>query len=200
MDDNCSDRSPFNLAWTSELDPSWNDDELASMKMPIAFAFGTMPATLAGVTDSIAANVGFPIPEIFWQAGSFGPMYPLAGTGEYISDDQYGHLITTRMLATAHDMSEIWNLFSSGAGQSFGEGGMCAQTPLEWPLQPIMDKRQYKTSRTFPLADNLCTPISRPLLLQEIGTAAPQYKDYGYFIFRKKDCCSTVAGLNSAVQ
>jgi conjugal transfer pilus assembly protein TraU len=198
MDDNCSDRSAFNLAWTSELDPSWNDDELASLKMPIAFAFGSMPAVLAGTTDSIAANAGFPIPEIFWQAGSFGPMYPLSGTGEHISDDQFGHLIATRMLASAHDMSEIWNLFSSGAGQSFGQAGMCAQTPLEWPLQPIMDKRQYKISRHYPLAETekiaglCCAPIGRSTILSESGTQAPipQANDYGYMIMRKRDCCA----------
>jgi conjugal transfer pilus assembly protein TraU len=55
-----------------------------------------------------------------------------------------------------------------------------------------MDKRQYKTNRVFPFPDNMCSPIGRPLLLQEKGAARPQDKDYGYFIFRKKDCCAPV--------
>lgn len=203
LDDNCSDRSPFNLAWTSEVDPSWNDDELANLKMPIAFAFGGMPAVLAGAADAIAANAGFPISSIFWQAGSWGAMYPLAGTSsQYVSDDQVGRLLATRMLAEAHDMSEIWNLFSAGAGQSYGVGAMCAQTPMQWPIQLVMDKRQYKMSRLYPLPQtskvlgSCCSPIGRSTMLYEIGTMAPvpQSKDYGYMVFRKRDCCSGVVG------
>lgn len=202
LDDTCSDRSPFNLAWTSELDPSWNDDALASIKMPIAFAFGSIPAIMAGTVDAIAANAGFPISEIFWQAGSWGPMYPLSGTGQYSSDDQFGRLITARMLATAHDMQEIWNLFSTGAGKSYGTSAMCAQTPAQWPIEPIMNKKQYKVSRIFPLPQTAlvngtcCSPIGRSTVLVEPGTQAPvpQSKDFGYMVFRKRDCCSGAVG------
>lgn len=198
LDDNCSDRSPFDLAWTSELDPSWNDDALASIKMPIAFAFGSLPAVLAGSADAIAANAGWPISEIFWQAGSWGPMYPLAGTGGYVSEDQYGRLMATRMLAEAHDMAEIWNMFSGGGGRSYGSAGMCAQSPKQMPIEPVMNKRQYKISRIYPLPQTeqinglCCSPIGRSTLLQETGSQAPipQAKDFGYQIFRKRDCCA----------
>jgi conjugal transfer pilus assembly protein TraU len=200
LDDSCSDRSAFNVGWTTELDPSWNDDELASIKMPIAYAFGSMPGVLAAGVDSIAANIGFPISEIFWHAGSWGPIYPLTGNGEYSTDDQFGRLITTKMLATAHDMGELWNLFANGSGRSYGADAMCSQLPSSWPTQLIMNKRQYKVSRLYPIPqtskiDGLCcSPIGRSTVPVETMTQGPttKFKDFGYIVFRKRDCCAGV--------
>lgn len=44
LDDACSDRSPFDVGWTSEFDPSWSDDQLALIKMPIATLSRTLQA------------------------------------------------------------------------------------------------------------------------------------------------------------
>ena len=200
LDDSCADRSAFDMAWTSELDPSWNDDEAASIKMPIAFAFGSLPGVMAGGVDAIAANAGWPISEIFWQAGSWGPIYPLSGNGHYFSDDQFGRLITTKMLAEAHDMGELGNLFTGGAGKSYGASAMCTQDPMGWPIQPIMDKKQYKISRLFPvpqtskIAGLCCSPIGRSTLLAETMSQGPttKFKDFGYIVYRKRDCCAVI--------
>lgn len=200
LDNSCADRTAFDMAWTSELDPSWNDDELASIKMPIAFAFGSIPGVLAGGVDAIAANAGWPISEIFWQAGSWGPIYPLSGNGIYHSDDQFGRLITTKMLATAHDMGELGNLFAGGSGASYGKSAMCTQNPKGWPIQPIMNKRQYKISRIYPVPQTskigflCCSPIGRTTLLAEKFSQGPttKFKDFGYIVYRKRDCCAGI--------
>ena len=200
LDDTCSDRSAFNLAWTSEVDPSWNDDTLSAIKMPIQFAFGSMPGVLAGAVDAIASTAGWPISSIFWQAGSWGTMYPLQGNAPYVSDDQFGRLMSARMLAEAHDMGELWNIFSGGAGQSYGPSAMCAQTPMAWPVELVMNKKQYKISRLYPLpqtakiAGLCCSPIGRTTILSEIGVQSPvpKAKDLGYIIYRKRDCCAGI--------
>lgn len=204
LDDNCMDRSAFDVAWMSEIDPSWNDDELANLKMPIAFAFGSLPAVLAEGIDGVAATAGFPISSIFWAAGTYGSMYPLTGNNKaHLSSDQNGRLLATRMLAMAHDMNELANLFSKGGGKSFGPDAMCAGNPSAFPIQPIMDKRQYKIQRLFPLpqtnkiAGRCCDPIGRSTLISEsmTQTPLPGWKDFGYAIFRKRDCCSGVIGM-----
>lgn len=215
LDDSCSDRSSFDVGWTSEFDPTWNDDSLALIKMPIGFAFGSLPAILAAGPDAAAALVGFPFNEIFWQAGSWGPIYPLTGTTpSYKSMDTTGHMIATKMLAEAHAMREMAGLFMNGAGRSYacepGELGctsddtkaaMCSTSPSSMPTMTIMKKRQYKLQRLFPspatkkqAIGGCCSPIGRSTVLSEVNTQLPVdgYKDFGYAVFRKRDCCASV--------
>ena len=215
LDDSCADRSPFDVGWSSEFDPSWSDDELALIKMPIAYAFGTLPAIMAAIPDSAAAMVGFPLKEVFWQAGSWGPIYPMTGNvSQYKSMDQVSRLLATRMLAEAHAMKEMASLFAKGGGRSYacedGEAGctsatskqaMCAGAPWDMPAQLIMKKKQYKMQRIFPVPftaklplGGCCTPIGRETAMSESFTQAPVpgFKDFGYAIFRKRDCCAGV--------
>lgn len=215
LDDTCSDRSAFDVGWTSEFDPTWSDDELALIKMPISFAFGTLPAIMAAGPDALAAMTGFPLNDVFWQAGSWGPIYPLTGSvATYHSREQMSRLEVTKMLAEAHAMREMAGLFSKGSGRSYacepGEAGcdgdtttaaMCAGSPFDMPPQLIMKKKQYKMQRIFPTPQTTklalggcCSPIGRTTILQEAMTELPTagYKDYGYAIFRKRDCCAGV--------
>lgn len=215
LDDSCSDRSPFDVGWTSELDPTWNDDQLALIKMPISYTFGSIPAVMAGGIDAAAANIGFPINNIFWQAGSWGPMYPLTGNVmDYKSADQNARLVTTRMLAEAHAMKELAGLFGNGGGRSYAcEPGelfcdfntshraMCAGSPSSFPSVSVMPKRQYKLQRMFPVGQTsliggtCCQPIGRSTIAYEAGVQVPLegYKDFGYSVFRKRDCCSGIS-------
>lgn len=215
LDDACSDRSPFDVGWTSEFDPTWNDDQLALIKMPISYAFGNVPGVMAAGVDAAAALVGFPRNEIFWQAGSWGPIYPLTGNvKDHRTMDGTGHLLATRMLAEAHAMREMAGLFTKGSGRSYGcepgepgctgshtRAAMCAGSPGNMPPEIIMKKRQYKLQRLFPipasnksLLGGCCTPIGRNLATREVGTQMPlaNFKDFGYAIFRKRDCCAGV--------
>lgn len=215
LDDACSDRSPFDVGWTSEFDPTWSDDELALIKMPIAFAFSNILGAMAAGPDSLASSLGFPINEIFWQAGSWGPIYPLTGTvKDYRSMDQVGSLLATRMLAEAHAMREMAGLFGYGGGRSYAceageadcsdattKAAMCAGSPGNMPPELIMKKRQYKLQRLFPTPNTVkqplggcCSPIGRNTMLTEKGTQLPVegYKDFGYAVFRKRDCCAGV--------
>lgn len=215
LDDACSDRSPFDVGWASEFDPTWSDEELALIKMPIGFAFGSLPAIMASVPDAVAAATGFPLNEIFWNAGSWGQIYPLTGSvNAYQSREQMSRLITTKMLAEAHAMREMAGLFSKGSGRSYacedGELGcdsstskaaMCAGSPSDMPPQLIMKKRQYKLQRLFPTPQTkklgnagCCSPIGRTTITQEMGVELPVLgvKDYGYAIFRRRDCCTGI--------
>lgn len=221
LDDACSDRSPFDVGWSSEFDPTWSDDELALIKMPIAYAFNSLPGAMAAGVDAAAAMVGFSRDEIFWQAGSWGPLYPITGNvKDHKSMDNTGHLVAARMLAEAHGMREMAGLFSKGGGRSYacedGEVGcdsnvskavMCSGSPADMPPELIMKKRQYKIQRLFPTPDTsknflggCCTPIGRSTALREQMTQLPLegYKDFGYAIFRKRDCCSGVLSPASA--
>ena len=178
----CLDNRSFDAAFISWADPSWNDDALSLMLTPYAYPFAGIPAIAAEIPDAISATLGFPIPELFWVAGAWGPMYPLNGNvGSATTPEQVAHLMVARIFAKLHAAGTQQTSAGNDALQSCGAIGV---------PELIMDKRQYKTNRTFPFPDNMCTPIGRPLQFQEIGAARPQDKDYGYFVFQRKDCCA----------
>ncbi len=185
----CLDNRPFDTPYVSWADPTWGDDALSLMLTPYAFAFANFASVAAEGIDGLAATTGFPLPQLFWVAGSWGPMYPATGNvAVATTPEQVSHLLITRALAKMH-----------AAGAQFTSAGSAAMAtcgPYGVP-ELIMDKRQYKTTRTYPFPDNTCTPIGRPLAFQEAGAARPNDKDYGYFIFQKKDCCTPVIGAGS---
>ena len=179
----CLDSRSFDVPFISWADPTWNDDALSMLLTPYAYPFAGIPEIAAEIPDAIAATTGFPLESLFWVAGSWGPMYPLNGNvASSKTPEQVAHLMIARVFAKLHAAGIQQSTAGTEALRSCGAPGV---------PQLIMDKRQYKTNRTFPFPDNMCTPIGRPLQFQEIGTSRPQDKDYGYFIFQRKDCCAT---------
>jgi conjugal transfer pilus assembly protein TraU len=188
-DNPCLDTRGFDTPYVSWADPTWNDDTLAMLLTPYAYPFAGIASIAAEAPDAVAAITGFGVAELFWTAGAWGSMYPVTGNvGNANTPEQVSHLLIARVMAKLH---------AAGAQQS--TAGPLAQSACSAIGIPefIMDKRQYKTNRLFPFPDQLCTPISRPLVLQESAAASPQFKDYGYFIFRKKDCCAAVIGAGA---
>lgn len=178
----CLDNRSFDVPYLSWADPTWNDDTLAMILTPYAYPFAGIPSVAAEAPDAIAATVNFPFATLFWVAGSWGPMFPLTGNvSNAKSPEQISHLLLARLFAKLH---------AAGTQQAVnGSEALEACSSVGIP-QLIMDKRQYKTNRVFPFPDNMCTPIGRPLQFQEIGAARPNDKDYGYFVFQRKDCCA----------
>jgi len=183
-DSPCLDQRGFDAPFISWADPTWNDDALAMILTPYGYAFAGIPSIAAEAPDSIAATFGFPIASLFWVAGAWGPLYPVTGNvATANTPEQVTHLLTARLFAKLHATGVQQSTAGADALRSCGALGV---------PEFLMDKRQYKTNRVFPFPDNMCTPFGRPLVLQEKGAARPQDKDYGYFIFRKKDCCAPV--------
>lgn len=182
----CLDNRSFDTPYISWADPTWGDDSLALILTPYAYAFTGLVSIASEAPDAIQATLGFPNQYLFWVAGAWGPMYPLTGNVSTAdTPEQVAHLLLARIFAKLH---------AAGAEQTTaGPVALSACTAFGIP-ELIMDKRQYKTNRTFPFPDNMCTPIGRPLTLQEIGAARPTDKDYGYFIFQRKDCCQPIVG------
>lgn len=178
----CLDNRSFDVPFISWADPTWNDDSLSLILTPYAYPFAGVPSIAAEMPDAIMASLNFPSATLFWVAGAWGPMYPLTGNvSSMTTPEQVSHLMITRLLAKLHAAGAMQSTAGNDALQSCGAMGV---------PQLIMDKRQYKTNRTFPFPDNMCTPIGRPLPLQEAGAARPQDKEYGYFVFSRKDCCA----------
>ena len=79
LDLGCLEGGGLDIAWASELDPAWLDDELTFLLNPEAALFANLPAQAACAADCAAASAGLPLDPLFWCAGCQGGMYPLTG-------------------------------------------------------------------------------------------------------------------------
>lgn len=66
-------------AYMTEIDPLWNDDQLAVIIHPESALFANLAAQLACMADATSAAAGLPLPPLYWCMGSWGSAYPLAG-------------------------------------------------------------------------------------------------------------------------
>ncbi len=77
FDNSCLEQSSFDVAYLTELDPMWHDDELTFIFNPDVALFGNLPARAACAADCAAATAGFPLNSLYWCAGCQGSLYPL---------------------------------------------------------------------------------------------------------------------------
>lgn len=191
LDNGCLENMGFDLAYLTELDPLWNDDELTRILNPDVYLFANLPAQAACAADCVTASSGFSNNLFFWCAGCNGPMYPLNGNiGAHVGGVQASSLIATRLVAKMHREGLMW--------AASGEDGMCG-----YYIQPVMDKTNYKYQMLYPIpqtkkiAGKCCQPFGRTSILWGAGKEYP-YKgeDFAYEIFRKRNCCQGAIDLD----
>lgn len=187
-DNSCLEQAYFDLAYITELDPLWNDDEATFILNPDAVLFGNPVAMAACMGDCVAATAGFPISELFWCAGcQQGTIYPLTGNVAHMTGGvQTFALLLQRMTNKLHRQGLMW--------AASGSNGLCG-----YYMQPIMDRRNYKFAMLSPrpqpkVAGRCCQPYGRSSLLYEAGMEFPYGgEDFSALIYRKRDCCT---GMN----
>jgi conjugal transfer pilus assembly protein TraU len=190
LDNACLENKGFDLAYLSELDPTHNDDELEGLLSPDAFLFGGAVAQGACSADCISSTAGFGSNTLFWCAGCNGSLYPLSGNVQnHIGGVQASSLIVQRLAAKLHRAGTQW--------AAYGDAGRCGYYP-----QIVMDKRQYKYSMIYPvpqtkkISGRCCQPFGRTTILWGAGREYPvQGEDFGYIVFRKRDCCQGAVGF-----
>ncbi len=69
----CVTPESFDVLYITEVDPLWEDDELAFLINPEAALFANPVAQAACAADCAAATLGFPLDPLFWCAGSSSP-------------------------------------------------------------------------------------------------------------------------------
>lgn len=183
LDSACLEQQVFDVAYLTELDPLWNDDEMTSIINPDSFLFGNLVARLACGADCVASSMGFGSNILFWCAGCHGSMYPLNGhVAAHIGGVQASSLIVSRLIAKMHREGLMW--------AASGEAGMCGYYP-----QLLMDKTNYKYQMHFPVAQDkingkCCQPLGRSTIVWGAGKEIPGAgEDFAYMIFRKRNCC-----------
>lgn len=177
----CYISETFDMAYLSEMDPLWDDDELTFVLNPEATLFANPIAQVACVADSVkAAATMFGIDPLFWCAGSQGSVFPISGS-------HANHLggIDSSLGATHRMIFKLHRQFLAQDTSTYG--AMCGNVP-----QPILRKNQYKQNMLYPVPQNKYGfGLGVPSVLWGAGRAYP-YKgeDFSYMIWRKRMCCA----------
>lgn len=175
----CATSGSIDLAYMTELDPTWLDDEMTSILNPEAILFANPVMMLTCLADCAMANIRYGIKEMFWCAGCNGMMYPLNGHIQYqVSGTQGSSLLMQRFMLKMHRQML--------AKRYHGTDALCGPV-----TDPIMDKRAYKSHMTYPIPyTSGCQPFGRTTAIWGSGREYPYLgEDFGYLIFRKRNCC-----------
>jgi len=181
MDSACMESTGFDVAYLTELDPLYNDEELSFILNPEAILFGNPIAQAACAADCIASSVRLPLDPLFWCAGCQGGTYPFTGTNNaHRASLQSTTLTVEKFMAKLHRQMMLW--------VTSGPDAMCMPYP-----SPIIKKSQYRIQTTFPVVGYgpfSCNPYGKTTVLHEMAKEIPiTGEDFGFFIWRKRNCC-----------
>lgn len=186
----CSQTSSYDLAYMTEYDPTWDDDELAMMLAPESVLFANLLTIGVCSADCVAASIGFGFRELFWCSGCNGVTYPMNGKNQvHHGGVQSTALLTHRMLAKLHRQTVAW--------QTWGASAVCSPHP-----NVLMDKTGYKTQIVYPVAmtsgtdgtgsRRCCQPLGRTTQIYGAGREFPiRGEDFAFMVWRKRNCCAS---------
>jgi len=135
----CKSTSGFDLAYITEVDPMWQDDLWSAVFTPEASLFANPVASLACAVDAVAASISYPLDPLFWCAGTWGNIYPLAGNSNHSGDPfTMNNQIQAKFIARNARMGLNW--------QTIGPTAICSSHP-----NPIWVKSQYRYNQVAPI-------------------------------------------------
>ena len=177
----CLEFTSFDLAYLTEFDPLFHDDELAFILNPEAILFANPIAQAACAADCVIATSGLPSDSLFWCAGCQGGIYPFNGNNTgHIASIQSTSLTVQKFIAKQHRSLQLW--------ETSGEDALCHPIPA-----PIVKKSQYRLQTTYPVVGSgryACNPFGKSTVLHDSFKEIPVTgEDFGYFIWRKRNCC-----------
>ncbi len=172
----------FDLLFMTELDPTWNNSDLAFFTHAESAATANPAAVMACSTEALKMTGGtWPIEHMYWCLGAWGSLYPLSGHHKRLG----GFGKTTAKLAAR----EIASMHRRGLEQkTFGEGALCQGT-----FAPMLPKSMYRISHYWPRPDaNVAEKLGAPT--ERIGPSKniPGVgEDAVMVVWKYNDCCVT---------
>lgn len=178
----CLEREPFDILYLTELDPTWDASELATILNPDALLFANPIAQAACAADCLAATAYLPLDPLFWCGGCQGSLYPFTGhvTGTHTGGIRTSLKLTERFQFKMH--RELLAVISSI------RQGQCHNYP--WP---IVLKSQYRYQLVLPIRQVILPsqPFGRSTMLISPFKEFPVMgEDFVWQSWRKQDCCA----------
>ena len=166
------------LMYLSELDPTWNNDELAFYTAPETVLFSNPFVQMACLADAAAGLAGKTLNSLFWCAGNWGSLYPLSGPVLHSASRPLNtSLEAAKVLAALHRRGMAW--------KTMGDDALCKSY-----IYPTLPKSQYRLEMYFPVAEADDNHVigETPFRWGEWRNM-PGFEDYIYWVWRWHDCC-----------
>lgn len=175
----CMQRGDYDIAYMSELDPTWDDDQSDLLLTPEVAIFANPVAQLSCLADAIAATTGSAINSLFWCMGAQGSSYPLTGNvSDEFSTLQNSTLLTERMDFKLHRLGIVPDSIGVNTAVCYEHNDL------------ILPKNRYRYEMTNPKPDaNSCHPFGHTVTTWQTGKLSPNDAgNYGYLVWRKRNC------------
>lgn len=180
----CLERGQFDIAYISELDPLWQDDELSYLIHPESILFGNLLAQAACVADcATVTTTGRNVPGMYWCAGCHGSIYPMNGNIQRDATRVQGAaLAAERMVYKMHRQLLAY--------RTSGSAALCQRQ-----LAPIWPREQYRFQLVNPnphvSGPGTCPRVGVSTVIYESGRTWPATgEDVGFLLWRKRNCCA----------
>lgn len=179
----CMQVDEFDVAYLTELDPTWNDSTLAFILNPEATIFSNPIARGSCAIDASKTIAGrfLPVDSLFWCQGSQGSTYPLSGhVAHQSSPIQAATLLAERMNFKMHREGLVWD------SVGLNSPALCYTYPM-----PVMPKSRYRYQMVNTIAEgSQCHPFGQTTAAWETGHINPaDGGNYGFLIWKKRNCC-----------
>lgn len=179
----CASKSgaDMDLAYISEIDPTWINDELAFYTQPEAKLFSDPIAVAACAADSVASTVNKPLAYMYWCAGTWGHAYPFTGNINNNDDpNRNAGLVTFRALAALHRRTL--------AKRTYGNDSTCTNM-----VAPLIQKQQYRLQSFYPMPEKTSNHWlgASPFNWGEWRNIPWKGEDFIIMEWRYTECCST---------
>jgi len=177
----CMASSGFALAYSTELDPTHQNDLWGAIYSPEGELFGTPVAQMACSVDAVASTVAFPIDALFWCLGTAGSLYPMTGNSQDLNSNQTSNMaLLGKFIAKMHRMTMLY--------ATIGPQSIC----FAWP-SPFIIKSQYRINPIYPVRS-----AGRPIYLGQSefrwGLWPPSNyatrESTSYMIWQGQQCCA----------
>lgn len=171
----------LDLMYMSELDPTWNNDELAFFTNPEASLVASPMAAVACIPDAVSSNLGKPLTNLFWCAGSWGVVYPFSGnTFSTEGILRSTSLMAVKTLSALHRRGLEYN--------TIGNDNACGGS-----ISQYMPKNQYRFTLMHPRPETKSShAVGESTLKWGLNRTIPSVgEDPIYVVWRWIDCCST---------
>ena len=178
----CATAGGLDIAYMTEYDPLWNDEDAGSILHPEIALFNNPIAALSCVPDAVKTLLGnsSAIDALFWCQGSQGLSYPFTGqTSQRKSGLSNAVMLMERFNMKLHRQGFVNETHS-------GNPANCIASP---DLMLPKSRYRWQMSKPTPSPDH-CYPYGTPTIQGELGRNNPftSRDNYGFVTFRKHSC------------
>ncbi len=183
-DANCVESGSMDVGFMTEIDFTWNDDEMTNILNFESSLFANLLTQAMCAIDCLLASIGLPVVPMYWCNGCNGSNFPLNGYVQtHIGGIQAASLISSRL---------TYRLQRLGINKKHHSyAAVCGSI-----RSPVIDKVAYKQQIQYPRvqtekAPYCCNWQGGTTTLSGAGKEFPYSgEDFSLFMFRKRVCCT----------